>query len=302
MIDYTALAQQLENAGIEVRGNESLARYTTFQIGGPATLFCVPHGLAQLAQAYRICRTAGSKAYLLGKGSNTLFADEGFDGVVIFVGRGLDEIELTGPTTIRAGAGAALSHLCLFAAKHSLSGLEFAYGIPGSVGGAVYMNAGAYCGEMKDVLCRVGCVTAQGEEQVLEVPQMNFGYRTSLFEQQGGAVLWAEFSLQPADGQAVRTRMKELLSRRTARQPLEMPSAGSTFKRPHGAYAAALIEECGLKGFRIGNAAISEKHSGFVINLGGATAKDVLAVAEEVARIVKEKTGHQLEKEVRVVR
>ena len=155
---------------------------------------------------------------------------------------------------------------------------------------------------MKDILCRVGCITAQGEEVVLTVPQMNFGYRTSVFEQQGGAVLWAEFSLQPADGQAVRARMKELLSRRTSRQPLEMPSAGSTFKRPQGAYAAALIEECGLKGFRIGNAAISEKHSGFVINLGGATAKDVLAVAEEVARIVKEKTGHQLEKEVRVVR
>ena len=302
MIDYTALAQQFESAGIEVRGNEPLARYTTFQIGGPAKLFCVPHNLEQLAQAYKICRASGSKTYLLGKGSNTLFADEGFDGVVVFVGRGLDEIELTGPATIRAGAGAPLSHLCLFAAKHSLSGLEFAYGIPGSVGGAVYMNAGAYCGEMKDVLCRVGCITAQGEEVVLTVPQMNFGYRTSVFEQQGGAVLWAEFSLQPADGQAVRARMKELLSRRTSRQPLEMPSAGSTFKRPQGAYAAALIEECGLKGFRIGNAAISEKHSGFVINLGGATAKDVLAVAEEVARIVKEKTGHQLEKEVRVVR
>ena len=302
MTDYGLLAQQLTQTGAQVCQNEPLAAHTTFRIGGPARLFCRPQSEAQLAAVLARCRAADCRVYLLGRGSNTLFADEGFDGAVIALGGGLDEIAADCCDTVVAGCGATLAQVCLFAAAHGLGGLEFAYGIPGSVGGAVYMNAGAYGGEMKDVLARVRWLTPAGELRELEREELCLGYRTSRFEREGGVILSARFALAPSQPQAVRAAMDDFLRRRTEKQPLELPSAGSTFKRPQGAYAAALIEQCGLKGFRIGGAAVSEKHSGFVVNLGGATAVDVLAVADAVSRTVLEKTGYRLEKEIRVVR
>ena len=302
MIDYQILASQMEAAGVHARLQEPLSRHTTFRIGGPARLFCLPASENALIAALELCRAAGCRVYLLGKGSNTLFSDEGFEGAVISLGMGLDGVRAEGNGCLRAGCGASLAQVCLFAAKKGLSGLEFAYGIPGSVGGAVYMNAGAYGGEMKDVLTQVRCLTAEGELKELDRAELGLGYRTSRFEQQGGVILAADFVLTQGEPAQIRAKMEEFMGRRTEKQPLDKPSAGSTFKRPQGAFAAALIESCGLKGFRIGGAAVSEKHSGFVVNLGGASARDVLAVADEVARVVEEKTGYRLEKEIRVVR
>lgn len=302
MTEYQQLAQQMEREGIPVREQEPLSRHTTFHIGGPAALFCQPRTQQELVRALALCREAGVRSYLLGNGSNTLFADEGYDGVVIRLGRGLDQISADPDGVLTAGCGAGLSAVCRFAAERGLAGLEFAYGIPGSVGGAVYMNAGAYGGEMKDVLQAVDGLDEKGNPRRFLREELDLAYRTSRFEQKGGTVLSAQFALHPAPREEIVDRMEDYLARRTAKQPLDKPSAGSTFKRPKNGYAAALIEQCGLKGFRIGGAAVSEKHSGFVVNLGGATARDVLAVADEVARVVEEKTGIHLEKEIRVVR
>ena len=302
MTGIERLTQQLKQEEISFREDELLNRYTTFRIGGPARLFCMPHSEEQLIRTVTLCRMFEVRYYLLGKGSNTLFCDEGYDGAVIFTGAGLDEIGTDEKETIWAGCGAPLAKLCRTAAQSGLSGLEFAYGIPGSVGGAVYMNAGAYGGEMKDVLCKVRSMTQEGEIVTLPADQLGLGYRTSRFEREGGVILSAQFALHPAPKEEILAKMEDYLSRRTEKQPLDKPSAGSTFKRPQGAFAAALIEQCGLKGYRVGDAAVSEKHSGFVVNLGKATAKDVLTVAEDVAKIVEEKTGIHLEKEIRVVR
>ena len=302
MTEYQQLAQQMEREGIPVLMQEPLCRHTTFRIGGPAALFCQPQTQQALTRALALCRAAGVRSYLLGNGSNTLFADEGYDGAVIRLGRGLDSIEAGPDGTLTAGCGALLSAVCRFAAQHGLAGLEFAYGIPGSVGGAVYMNAGAYGGEMKDVLCRVDALDGEEKPCSFAREELGLDYRTSRFEKEGGVILRAQFALRPAPQGEIAERMEDFLARRNEKQPLDKPSAGSTFKRPKGAFAAALIEQCGLKGFRVGGAAVSEKHSGFVVNLGGATARDVLAVADEVARVVEERTGIQLEKEIRVVR
>lgn len=302
MTGVEQLMQQLREEQVLVRENEPLSRHTTFRIGGPARLFCMPEDEAQLVRTVNLCQTLGVRSYLLGKGSNTLFCDEGYDGAVILAGAGLDEVWQTGAEELWAGCGTPLAKLCRRAAAEGLAGLEFAYGIPGSVGGAIYMNAGAYGGEMKDVLCKVRSLTKDGKIVTFTADQLKLGYRTSRFEQEGGIILAAGFALHRGKKEEILANMEDFLARRTQKQPLDKPSAGSTFKRPQGAFAAALIEQCGLKGYRVGDAAVSEKHSGFVVNLGNATAKDVLAVAEDVARIVKEKTGIQLEKEIRVVR
>ena len=296
------LIERLTQEGISLREYEPLKRHTTFRIGGPARLFCLPQTEAQLVRTVELCRMLDIRFYLLGKGSNTLFCDEGYDGAVILAGAGLDRVEQMGEGVLCAGCGTPLAQLCKTAEQAGLSGLEFAYGIPGSVGGAIYMNAGAYGGEMKDVVCWVRCLTREGEIVTLSADQLGLDYRTSRFEKEGGVILAAGFALHSAPREEIRARMEDFLSRRTAKQPLDKPSAGSTFKRPQGAFAAALIEQCGLKGYRVGDAAVSEKHSGFVVNLGNATAADVLAVASDVARIVEEKTGIRLEKEIRVVR
>lgn len=295
------LKQALRAAGVPFLEDEPLSAHCTFKIGGPAAIFVRPETEAQLCCALALCRENGVPHYLLGNGSNVLFADEGYSGVIIDMTTLPSEIDREG-NVLTVGAGVRLSALCAAALKAGLTGLEFAYGIPGTVGGAVYMNAGAYGGEIKDVLLSVRYLTADGT--LLEVPaeELDLSYRHSVFEQNGGCILSARFALQKGEEAAIRARMEDLMERRRSKQPLDKPSAGSTFKRPEGAFAGALIEQCGLRGYRRGGAAVSEKHCGFVVNLGGATCAEVLALCDEVSAIVKEKTGYTLEKEVRVIR
>ena len=293
--------QKLQAAAIPFRENEPLAAHCTFKIGGPAQLFVMPENEQQLCSAVALCKEQAVRYYLLGNGSNILFADEGFSGVVIDVSA-LDAEIAVEDTVLTAGAGVRLAALCKAALKHGLSGLEFAYGIPGTVGGAVYMNAGAYGGEMKDVLEAVSYLTADGRWVDSEASELDFSYRHSAFEENDACILGAVFHLEKGDPDAIKARMNELMQKRIDKQPLDKPSAGSTFKRPAGAFAAALIDQCGLRGYRHGGAAVSDKHCGFVVNLGGATCADVLALCDEVRAIVKEKTGYDLEKEIRVVK
>lgn len=295
------LKAQLDAAGIPYWENEPLAEHCTFKIGGPARLFVMPQEEENLCKAVSLCRDSGLPYYLLGNGSNILFADEGWSGVVLDVSALKTPIQREG-CTFRVGAGVLLSSLCREALRAGLTGLEFAYGIPGTVGGAVYMNAGAYGGEMKDVLVRVRYLNQEGQIVCAEAAELDLGYRHSIFEENGGCILSAEFCLTPGDPAEIQAKMDDLMGRRRDKQPLDKPSAGSTFKRPAGAFAGALIDQCGLRGYRHGGAAISEKHCGFVVNLGGASCADVLALCDEVRAIVQEKTGYLLEKEIRVVK
>ena len=294
------LKEGLAAAGISYREQEPLAAHTTFKIGGPAAVFIQPAQEDQLCSAIALCRELSVPYYVLGNGSNTLFGDKGWNGAVICLAGLRGEVHQEGDN-LWAPAGMPLNMLCMAALRASLTGLEFAYGIPGTVGGAVYMNAGAYGGEMKDVLVSVRHLNAQGE--IVETPasELDLGYRHSIFEDNGDCILSAQVRLAPGDAQKISEQMNDLMGRRRDKQPLDKPSAGSTFKRPVGAFAGALIDQCGLRGYRHGGAAISEKHCGFVVNLGGATCADVLALCQEVQTIVKEKTGFTLEKEIRVV-
>ena len=308
------LKQQLRAEGIAYRENEPLAAHCTFRIGGPADVFARPETEEQLCRTIALCKECGVKYYLLGNGSNILFEDAGYHGVVIDttalkMGIGiLENVCHPGAApgevydAVAAGAGLKLSALCAAALENGLTGLEFAYGIPGTVGGAVYMNAGAYGGEMKDVLDQVTYLTQEGQIVTEEAAKLDLAYRHSIFEENDGCILSAQFHLKRGDPEAIRARMNELMAKRVEKQPLDKPSAGSTFKRPAGAFAAALIDQCGLRGYRHGGAVVSEKHCGFVVNMGGATCADVLALCDEVRAIVKEKTGYELEKEIRVVK
>ena len=300
MSDIAALVRALRAEQLPALQGEPLSRHTTFQIGGPAAVFCRPETPAQLLRMLELCREHGVRSYLLGNGSNTLFSDAGFDGAVVCT------VEMKRPVTVsgnvlRAAAGAPLGAVCRKAQQAGLAGLAFAFGIPGTVGGAVYMNAGAYGGELKQVLRRVTFLDRALRLDSQPVQELALGYRTSRFETEGGVILEAEFSLAPGDPAAIEAEMQELMARRREKQPLELPSAGSTFKRPQGAFAGALIEQAGLRGFAVGGAAVSTKHCGFVVNTGGATCADVVALTEEGARIVYEKTGYRLEREIRVV-
>ena len=301
-----ALAKALAAEQLSFVQQEVLAGHTTFKIGGPAAFWCAPRNAAELRRILQHCRVQGVRVYLLGNGSNTLFDDAGFDGAVVDM-RGLNEMKASDADTdlvrITAGAGQTLGRLCSKAQTLGLTGLEFACGIPGTVGGAVYMNAGAYGGELKDVLESVTFLDSDLQLRTLPAADLKMGYRTSLFEENHDwCILSATVVLRHGDGAVVLARMQELLGRRKDKQPLEWPSAGSTFKRPQGAFAGKLIEECGLRGFTVGGAQISEKHCGFVINRGGATCADVVALTEQVSRIVRDKTGFVLEREIRVVR
>ena len=294
------ICRSLDENGIAWQKDAPLAPLTTFRIGGPAALLCRPTDAAQLQKLLELLRQADVRFYCLGRGSNTLFADEGFDGAVVAT-EALRAVTLTADG-IQAQAGASLAAVCRTAQAAGLSGLEFAYGIPGSVGGAEYMNAGAYGGEMKDVVRTVQAICPNGSVAAFENAACRFAYRHSAFEENGAAVLSADFALRRDDPAAIAARMEEYAARRREKQPLEWPSAGSTFKRPQGAFAAALIDRCGLKGASVGGARVSEKHAGFVINAGGATCADVLALTEKIIAVVREKTGYTLEREIRVVR
>lgn len=286
--------------GVPCARKEPMARHTSFKIGGPAEIYCTPKNAQQVQEIRNKCAELDVRTYFLGKGTNVLFADRGYDGVIIRIGESFGEIQVQ-DNVVKAGAGASLAKVCLAAADAGLAGMEFAFGIPGCVGGAVYMNAGAYNGEMKDILRDVTFLDENGHEITLEADALSLGYRTSAFAYMPWCILSASFRLVPGNTGEIRDKMSEYARRRAEKQPLDVPSAGSTFKRPEGAYASALIDQCGLRGYAVGDAAISEKHCGFVVNKGNATCADVLCLTDVVTKIVKEQTGFTLEKEIRVV-
>ena len=291
---------QLEE--IPVLWDEPMKNHTSFKIGGPAAALCAPKDRRQLRELVGFVQREGVDSWYIGNGSNLLVSDKGLNGIAILLDSGFDgEIEVDG-TVLLAPAGKKLSAVCAAACAAGLTGLEFAYGIPGSVGGAVYMNAGAYGGEMKDRLLWVEYLAPTGEIVRLEQEQLSLSYRHSRFMEegmQGSCIVRAAFGLQRGEKAAIQSEMDRILNQRRQKQPLEYPSAGSTFKRPQGAFAAQLIDECGLKGFTVGGAQVSEKHAGFVINTGKATCADVLELTRQVQECVQEKTGYLLELEVR---
>lgn len=278
--------------------DEPMCEHTTFRIGGPADYFLTPGSADALAGVLKICREETLPFFILGNGSNLLVSDRGYRGAVIQLYRNQSEIRVEG-TRIRAQAGALLSGIASAARNASLTGFEFAGGIPGTLGGAVVMNAGAYGGELKDVLVEVTVMTTEGEIRTIPAEKLEMGYRTSIVKTAGYLVLEAVLALEKGDPDAIRDRMRELNEQRTSKQPLEYPSAGSTFKRPEGYFAGKLIMDSGLRGYRVGGAQVSEKHCGFVINAGGATAEDVRTLMQNVSDIVFEKFGVRLEPEVK---
>lgn len=291
-----ALANFLESENIEYRQNEPMRAHTTFKIGGEADIFIIPASPAALISAVKKCTGLEIPYFILGNGSNLLVSDGGIEGAVISLA-GINGISAEGEK-ITCGAGAMLSSVCLKALSLSLTGLEFAYGIPGTAGGALYMNAGAYGGQMADVIESAECLTASGEIKNLKKEDMRLGYRSSVFKKGGLIIISLTLALKKGDKAEIKAEMDELLNRRKQKQPLEYPSAGSTFKRPEGYFAGALIEKNGLKGLFVGGAQVSEKHAGFVINRGGATAADVKALIGKIQKKVFENDGVMLEPEV----
>lgn len=284
---------------MEVRINEPMKAHTSFKVGGPADWFVMPETKEELFAVLDICRRADLPWYMLGNGSNLLISDSGLRGVVISTKK-FDRLDPC-DTTLRVGAGVLLSRAAAAALKEGLTGLEFAAGIPGTVGGAVVMNAGAYGSEMKDVLKQVTVLDREGTVLTLSPEELKMGYRTSRIPDEGYLVLEAEFLLNKGDKDAIKEQMDELAAKRREKQPLEYPSAGSTFKRPAGHFAGKLIEDAGLKGFTVGGAAVSDKHAGFVINKGGASAADIASLCRQVQAEVLKQTGIQLELEIRLL-
>ena len=299
--DYTLLDQTAQALGCPLRVDEPMARHTTFQIGGPADRFLTVENAAQLQGLLSCLRQAGIPYLVLGKGSNLLVSDKGIRGAVLHLGGDFKKVEvLPDGRTLRAGAGAPLASVCALARERSLTGLEFAWGIPGSVGGGAYMDAGAYGGEMRDVVSRVLHLGPDGTPGEARGEELCFGYRKSRYTGGEDIITAVEFTLQPGDPAAIAGKMEELMGRRKDKQPYDMPSAGSVFKRPQNGFAAALIEQCGLKGRRVGGAQVSEKHAGFIVNTGGASCQDVLELIAVIQKTVEEQTGTCLECEVRV--
>lgn len=294
------ICEYVKNEGISYIENEPMALHTTFKIGGPARLAVFPKNENEISDVIKKCKEENVRYMVVGNGSNLLVADEGIDAVVILLGKEFSEVKLIDDTTIFAEAGAPLMKVCRFALENGLSGLEFAYGIPGSCGGGAFMNAGAYGGELGDVMFRCDHIDKDGNKGSLEGDDLKLAYRHSAYYENGCVITGAYFKMQKADKEEIKAKMDDYMSRRRDKQPLEYPSAGSTFKRPEGNFAGALIEQCGLKGTSVGGAEISTKHAGFVINKGGATCKDVLDLCKKVADTVKAEKGIDLEMEVRV--
>lgn len=285
---------------VEYKEFEPMMKHTTFRIGGPARYFFIPKNTEEIRQLLSYCRKEKKKYMVLGNGSNMLFPDEGYDGIIIYIGGNMSEIRVEG-TSLYAEAGALLSKTAVVAREHGLAGLEFAAGIPGTIGGAMVMNAGAYGGEMKDVVSSVDVLECDGTVRCYTGEEMKFGYRKSVIDADR-IVLGARIKLKPGDRDAIDEEMNRLKEARLAKQPLEYPSAGSTFKRPEGYFAGKLIDDSGLRGYKVGGAMVSEKHCGFVINYDGATAEDVITLIEDVRQKVYEKYQVMLEPEVRIVR
>ena len=313
MMNWNALYDRLRAAAptLELRRDEPMSRHTSFKVGGPVPLMALPKNIEEINQVLSAsCLEFGVRPFFMGKGSNLLVSDQGADLLVMKSCDGLDRLELLeegewpGHRTIQAGSGVSLARLANFALEHGLTGLEFAQGIPGSVGGGVYMNAGAYGGELGQVVSSVASVSLPPEEFVQKNINPQFSYRHSVYQEQDDFILRACFSLMPGDPVEIKAQMDDLAQRRREKQPLEYPSAGSTFKRPspvdgQPVYAAALIDQCGLKGLTVGGAQVSEKHAGFIVNKGGATCSDIVKLMAQVRERVFQETGVTLEPEVR---
>ncbi len=298
---YKDIALFAENLGATVEFQAPMKKYTSFKCGGNASLLIIPESSDSLQKIISYCSSKKVEPLIIGNGSNLLVTDNGINNVVIKIGSKMSKIELIDETTIYCEAGASLKSLCMFAYENSLSGLEFAYGIPGTLGGAVYMNAGAYGGEMKDVLFSCEHIDFNGVIGTLSQEELNLRYRGSAYTDNGFTVVSATMKLKKADKKDIKDAMDDKLQRRKDKQPLEYPSAGSTFKRPEGYFAGALIQDCGLKGYTVGGAQVSEKHAGFVINKDKATATDIITLIKDVQRIVFEKFGVMLETEVKII-
>ena len=302
MIDWKELSNEIRQTmpDLKILEEEPLARHTSFRIGGPAAIFAQPATVDELSKLLRFLAARGISPRILGAGTNVLAPDEGLREVVICTKDALTGLRDLGDGKIEAFAGETLSKTAVFARNLSLTGLEFAHGIPGTVGGGIYMNAGAYGGEMKQVAMETTVLTMDGETRVFAGEAQGFAYRTSAFEDLPMIIVKTVFQLAPGDKEEISARMQELMDKRRTSQPLELPSAGSTFKRPEGAYAGALIQGANLKGISVGGACVSEKHAGFVVNTGGATARDVKALIELVQKKVFETSGYSLQPEVRI--
>lgn len=280
-----------------------MSRHTSFRIGGPARRMAFPESREQLVILLGLAEECGIRPFLLGRGTNLLVSDRGLDTLVIKTAERMTSIRRLDDVTLEADVGVLLSRLAVYAQQAGLAGLEFAHGIPGSLGGAVCMNAGAYGGEMKQVLRSAAVLFPEEGIRTLSCEELNLSYRHSLLtEHPEAVVLYAEFELTPGDSEAIRAAMRELMAKRKASQPLEWPSAGSTFKRPEGHFAGTLIDQCGLKGLTVGGAQVSEKHAGFLINRGGATFADMAELIRQVRQRVLEETGVTLEPEVKIVK
>ena len=299
--DIARLADALRTAlpALKLTECAPMSRYTTLRLGGPADLLAEPYDASSLAETLRLAKAHDVPVTVIGQGSNLLVLDGGIRGLVVRVGREMREVTVEGDT-IAASAGLSMAALAQAAAEHNLAGLAFASGIPGTVGGGVYMNAGAYGGEMCQVVTAVECVRADGSMVTYPAEEMAFGYRTSRLHDEDSVVCRVHFRLQPGNKDEIIAEMAELNRRRSEKQPLNLPSAGSTFKRPDGYFAAALIDECGLKGFSIGGAQVSEKHAGFCVNRGG-TAADFMALIAHVQKTVWEQKGVRIETEVKIL-
>ena len=295
---FEVLSEKLPS--LTLKREELLSHHTSFRIGGPAEVMAFPHTVGELSDLLRTVSALGVRPALLGAGTNVLAPDEGLRGLVIVTRDCLMCLERTDKTHIAALAGVSMAKLAIFAQEANLTGLEFAHGIPGTVGGGVYMNAGAYGGEIMRVAEKTDFLRMDGSMQTFTGVAQGFAYRTSAFQSMQGVIVRTVFALTEGKREAIRAHMQELAEKRRASQPLELPSAGSAFKRPVGGYAAALIEQAGLKGFQVGGAAVSEKHAGFIVNRGGATAADVLKLIEIVQKRVLENSGIALEPEIRL--
>ena len=302
MVELTLLQQKIQALlpNVVFSLTEPLSKHTSFRIGGPAEVMIFPKNSEELAETLKKSALLDCKISILGAGTNILAPDAGLKGVVICLKDCFDGMQQLEDNRIYVAAGVTMARAAVFAAGCGLSGMEFAHGIPGTVGGGIYMNAGAYGGELSDICESVQIMDMNGNLRVLSCAEMGFSYRHSRLEEEPGIVVGAVFQLTPMAEQQIREKMHALLSKRKASQPLEYPSAGSAFKRPVGGYAAALIDQAGLKGYRVGDAAVSEKHAGFVVNLNAATAQDVLDLLEQVAQKVYDASGISLEPEVRI--
>ena len=285
---------------IELRLDESMAKHTSFRIGGNAEVMAFPKNALELSKLLKVSAFLDCKPVILGAGTNVLAPDSGMSGLIICLKDCLDGMKRLDGNRIQVMSGVTMTRAAVFAANHGLSGMEFAHGIPGTVGGGVYMNAGAYGGEICQICESVDIMDMEGNLKTLSCEEMRFSYRHSILEETSDIVVSAVFKLEPKSETEIKDKMKELMGKRSASQPLDLPSAGSAFKRPVGGYAAALIDQAGLKGYQVGGAAISTKHAGFAVNLGGATAEDVKNLLQQVSDIVFEKSGIRLEPEVRI--